>query len=275
MSEWVDFGLYALQATLLWMVLPAWGARFLRPASASGSGAPRGGAWVRVVQAWGAISLVLLLACRLGRFPPAAADTAPRPAWETLLLASNVLLAIGALVAASGLWRFLRWLRTSETTAQGVAARVFPFTRDDFLPCWLQYLAGALVLLALLARPAAALVWPDRVHDVLGNFITGLVLAMLLFFAAGGSMMRAPHRLDQALGERYRQMEVGICYLLMTCLALLEIAGLLLELSDLRSRRHVALLLAGFMSVTLGSLMLLSLRPVRRDPVAADFELPP
>jgi hypothetical protein len=30
MSAWVDFGLYSLQAVLLWIVVPAWAARALR-----------------------------------------------------------------------------------------------------------------------------------------------------------------------------------------------------------------------------------------------------
>jgi hypothetical protein len=69
------------------------------------------------------------------------------------------------------------------------------------------------------------------------------------------------------LGRRYRQTGgERLCYLLLGNLALLEMASFALELSGLGSRRHVALLVAAFVSVTLGGVLLLaSLRP--RAPV--------
>ena len=93
-----------------------------------------------------------------------------------------------------------------------------------------------------------------------------IVVVVLLLFAAAGSVMRAPNHLDRALGPRYRWLEVSLCYLLLGNLALLEMASFALELSGLGSRRHVALLVAAFVSVTLGGVLLLaSLRP--RAPV--------
>lgn len=51
-------------------------------------------------------------------------------------------------------------------------------------------------------------------------------------------------------------MKVLSAYLLMTYLALLEMGGLALELAGLGSRRHAGLLVAGFVSLSLASLML-------------------
>jgi hypothetical protein len=267
MSEWVDFGLYSLQAVLLWIVLPAWGARLLRPLATEGGVTPGrpGDAWIKGLRAWGILSVLVLLAYRLDKIPPPlSAASLHRTGFEALLMTSNLLLALGLLFSAVGAWRFVQWLKENSSTPEARAEDAFPPTRDELLPRELQYLAYALVLCALAARPIAGFIRPDRVHDIWGNLITGLVLALLLFFSAAGSLMRAPNHLDRMLGDGWRRLEVGICYLLMGNLALLELAGLALELSVLVSRRHVALLVAGFVSLTLGGLLLLSTRPMKK-----------
>jgi hypothetical protein len=55
-------------------------------------------------------------------------------------------------------------------------------------------------------------------------------------------------------------MEVRGCYLLMACLALLQLAGLVLELHDGASRRGVGLLMAGFVCATFIGFMLMPTR---------------
>jgi hypothetical protein len=251
MSEWVDFGLYALQAVLLWIVLPAWGVRLLQPLAARGTSG-----WVLTLRAWGVLSVLALLAYQLDRIPPPlAARALHRPGWEALLMTSNLMLALGLLLAGFGALRLLQWLRDSTTPEERPLGGFLP-TRDELLPLALQRLAYALLLAGLLARPVAGLLRPEEVHDVWGNFVTGLAIAVLLLAAAAGSVARAPNRLDRVLGEGLRRVEVVSCYLLMTYLALLEMAGLALELQGLASRRHAALLLAGFVSLTLASLML-------------------
>jgi len=258
MSEWVDFGLYSLQAVLLWIVLPARGERLLRPLG-TGSG------WVKALRTWGFLSVLVLLAYRLDKIPPPfSAASLHRTGFEALLMTSNLLLALGLLFSAVGVWRFVQWLKENSSTPEARAEDAFPPTRDELLPRKLQYLAYALVLCALAARPIAGFIRPDRVHDIWGNLVTGLVLALLLFFSAADSLMRAPNHLDRMLGDGWRRLEVGICYLLMGNLALLELAGLALELSGLVSRRHVALLVAGFVSITLGGLILLSSQPMKK-----------
>ena len=234
MSDWLDFCLYALQAVMLWIVVPAWGTWFLRPLQL------RTGLWVKVLRGWGVLSVAALLFAN---------------GWESLLRISYLMLALGVALAGYGVWTFLRWLKSNEPEAQ--EEETFALSRDDFLPRELQYLIYGLLLVALLARPVAGLLWPG-VQDIWGNLGTGLVVAMLLFLSASGSVMRAPNHLDRALGPRYRQMEVRICYLLMGCLALLQIASLSLELTGLDSRRNGALLVSAFVSITLGCFMLLS-----------------
>lgn len=274
MSEWVDFCLYSLQAVLLWIALPAWGTRVLRPIATGGARSLPAAGWISLLRAWGLLSVLALLAYRLQKMPaPFSAAALHKAGWEALLMTSNLLLALGLLIAAYGLLRFVRWLKGNADATEERPHEVFALTRDDFLPRRMQYLAYALMLLALVARPVAGWIWPDRVQGVWGNFFTGILLAALLFFAAAGSVMRAPNQLDRVLGPRYRQLEVGACFLLMGCLALLEIGGLALELSGEMSRRHVALLVAAFISLTLGGLMLLSSRPAR-TPATPGFDLP-
>lgn len=263
MSEWVDFGLYSLQAVLLWIVVPHWGAGFLHPLVSEGTSRARHGRWwLNGLRAWGALSVLALLAYRLGKVPPPlSAGSLRRSGFEALLMTSNLMLALGLLFAAFGMWRFVRWLQQCAWVPENPPEASFALSRDDLLSRRLQYLTYALVLCALVARPIVAAILPGRLQDIWGNFFTGLVLAALLFLAAAGSVLRAPNRIDRMLGARYRQLEVGFCYLLMANLALLELAGLALELAGLESRRHVALLVAGFVCVTLGGLLLLASRP--------------
>jgi len=263
-SAWVDFGLYSLQAALLWMLLPAWAVRVLHPASTGPAHSSRANGLVRLLQAWGAMTLLALLAYRLGKVPPPLSATSlQRSDEEVLLMTSNLLLAIGLLVAGFGLWRFTRWLRETAPASFESGVQAFPLSRDDFLPRWRHHLAYALLLCALIARPLAGLFGHGDFATIWGNFFMSLVVALLLVFAAAGSAIRSPSLLDQVLGERWRWLEVNLCYLLMTNLALLEIAGLALEIAGQASRRHVALLVSVFISATLASLMLLSLRPRR------------
>ena len=242
MSEWVDFGLYSLQAVLLWIVVPHRGARILRPLQL------RGAAWVKVLQAWGLLSVLALLRAN---------------GWQSLLRISILMLALGVLLAGYGVWKFLRWLQGSDPQPQ--AEEAFPLSRDDMLPRSVQYLVYGLMLLALLARPVAGLIWPG-VRGIVGNLLTGLFVALLLFFSAAGSVMRAPNQLDRLLGPRYRQMEVRTCYLLMGNLALLQLASLWLELSGQASRRTGALLVSAFVSATLAGLVLLSSSAQEKGP---------
>src|SRR5512139_3182912 len=265
MSEWVDFGLYALQAVLLWIALPRWGARFLRPLLDDDSGRmPTRGGWVKPLQAWGLLSVLVLLAYRLDRVPaPLSAAGLHRSGWEALLMTSNLLLALGLAMAGLGAWSFIRGLKAPIPVGGEQAERPM-LTRDAFLPRRLQQLVHALLLAALAARPLAGFMRPDLVHAIWGNFVTGLVMALLLFFVTAGSVARAPNHFDRALGGRYRRLEVRIGYLLMANLALLQMAGLALELAGLASRRSSALLVAAFVSVTLGGVMLLPSREAPR-----------
>ncbi|MFO1503725.1 MAG: hypothetical protein U1F39_07890 [Steroidobacteraceae bacterium] len=276
MSEWVDFCLYSLQAVLLWIALPRCGSRFLRPAferASATDGAPpgrhaTGGAWMPALQVWGVLSLMALLACRLGRVPPPlSADRLHLVGWEALLKTSNVMLVLGALPSILGARALLRRLKSLDHAGSGEPALLR--SRDDFLPRSTQYLVYALTLASLVAGPAAELAWPLRVQGAWGNSLTGLAMALLLFVAAAGSLMRAPNAMDLALGEDYRRLEIRACYLLMGCLALLQLGGLALELAGASSRRHVALLISTFVSITLAGFALLLHAPNEKGPAVS------
>lgn len=257
MSEWVDFCLYSLQAALLWMVLPGWCARFFKPVMQHLGARPRRNPWVTALQIWGALSVLVLLAYQLEMVPPPLSASSLRATgWEALLMTSNLLLALGVLAAGLGVWSFVRKLQANPQTEQPEEPS-FPLTRDDFLPRWLQNSVYVLLLIALCVRPIAGWLRPARVHDIWGNFFMGLVVAALLFVVAAGSVVRPANQLDRALGEGYRRLEVRICYLLMAYLALMQIAGVVLELCGYSSRRHAALVVTAFVSIALASLVLL------------------
>jgi hypothetical protein len=167
--------------------------------------------------------VLLLLAYRLDAIPPPlSASALHKHDWEVQLMTSNLMLALGLLFAAYGLWRFVHWMKESAATPEEDSAETFPLTRDDFLPRGLQYGVYGLLLAGLLARPLAGLIWPERVSDIWGSLFMSIVVVVLLLFAAAGSVMRAPNHLDRALGPRYRWLEVSLCYLLLGNLALLK-----------------------------------------------------
>jgi predicted membrane channel-forming protein YqfA (hemolysin III family) len=122
-----------------------------------------------------------------------------------------------------------------------------------------------LSLAALLARPIAGWLQPERVRDIWGNFFAGLVMAVLLFVVAAGSAMRPANQFDRALGDNYRRTEVRVCYLLMACLAVMQLTGLILELNGFSSRRIAALLVTTCVCITLAGVMLLPSRTQSSD----------
>jgi hypothetical protein len=258
---------------LLWMILPSWGSRFLRPVLQPPNTPLRRSPWIPALQIWGVLTVLALLAYRLEKVPPPLAASSLRTTgWEALLMTSNLLLAIGLLVAGIGAWSFARSLRSRPLLEQP-AESMFPLTRDDCLARNLQYLTYALALVALIARPIAGWIQPERVHDIWGNFFAGLVMTILLIVIAAGSTLRPANQIDRALGEGYRRMEVRVCYLLMVCLSLMQLAGLVLELCGFSSRRIAALLVTTFVCITMASIMLLAAKE-RTPPPAADPRYP-
>ena len=79
--------------------------------------------------------MLLLLAYRLDAIPPPlSASALHKHDWEVQLMTSNLMLALGLLFAAYGLWRFVQWMKESAATPEEDSAETFPLTRDDFLP---------------------------------------------------------------------------------------------------------------------------------------------
>jgi len=267
MSEWVDFCVYSIQALLLWIALPRWCARFTRPAllgrnpewvAANGHTVElleRGGWWMKAIHGWGIVSVLALLACRLDRLPLPPATRLHTPPWERLMTTNNLLMAFGLLLFGYGVWSFLRWMKRDVPLTELRHATLVPRTSDDFLPRWLQYLIYGLMLAGLIARPVLGYIQPGRLQNVWGNFFIGLIMAALLFLMQVGSVVRPPNHIDRLLGPRYRRMEVRICFALMAYLAILGMAGMYLEMSGFDTRRYGALLVAGFVCITLASCM--------------------
>lgn len=283
MNEWFDFLAYAAQAAMLWLVMPRWLARYTRPmlmdrnpewvAANPGVVAEleHGNWWTRTIRFWGLLSLSMLLLFRTGLQPAFLSPQALHlPLWQVLMTASNLLMAGGFLLFGYGVLSFLRWQKREIPLAQRREEYLAPRTTDDYVPRWVQYLVYGLMLANLLARPAASLFWPDRIDRVWGNFAMGVVMSVLLFLVAVGSVVRAPNYMDRVLGPSYRRTEVRVAFGLMVCIVAVGATSLALEISGLDSKRYGAVMIALYVSAALGLCMALPTAPSGNEPQDGD-----
>jgi hypothetical protein len=279
MSEWVDFCVYTVQALLLWIAAPRWLARFARPSVVDRNPEwaaanehtilllERGGWWRKAIQAWGVLSVLMLLLCRIDRMPLPFLTPQHKPSWELLMTTSNLLLMAGFVLFGYGIFLYMRWLKSNVPLSERRRATLVPRTMDHFIRRRVQYLVYTGVLVGLAARPIADLLWPGRLHDVWNNFFLGLTMSVVLFFVAAGSVLRPETHMDRMLGSRYRRMEVRLCFALMAYLTALGLVSLYLEMSGINTRRYGSLMVATFVCVTLVSCMRLPTQPGKQPPV--------
>jgi hypothetical protein len=274
MNEWIDCIVFSLQAAAMWIALPRWCARFTRPMlmdrnpewalANPGTVAmlEHGGWWMKTIRAWGLLTILVLVAFRLGLQPPALSPQALRtPLWEVLMTVGNLMTAVGLLLFGYGVVAYFRWQKQHVPLTERRQATLAPRSTDDYLPRWMQYLVYALMLVSLLARPVASFFQPGRIVDVWGNFFMGVVLMLLLFFVGMGSVMRAPNHMDRTIGPAYRRMEVRVCFGLMALMALLGLVNLAVELSVADPKRYGSVVISLFVTVTLAGFMLLPAAP--------------
>ena len=278
MSEWVDLCVYTIQALLLWIAMPRWLARFTRPSvvdrnpewAAANEDTilllERGGWWRKAIQAWGILSVLVLLACRVDRLPLSLVTRQHTAGWEVLMTTSNLLLLVGFVLFGYGIFLFMRWLKSNVPLSERRQATLVPRTVDHYIPRRAQYLIYGLVLAGLAARPLVNLLWPGHLHNVWGSFFTGLTMSVVLYFVAVGSVLRPENHMDRVLGSRYRRMEVRLCFTLMAYLTALGWLSLYLEISDINTRRYGSLMVAVFVCVTLVSCMRLPTQPGKQPP---------
>jgi hypothetical protein len=274
MNEWIDCLVFSLQAAAMWIALPRWCSRFTRPMLMDRNPEwtlanpdtvaqlEHGGWWMKAVQAWGLLTILMLIAFRLGLQPPALSPQSLRtPLWEVLMTVGNLMTAGGLLLFGYGIVAYLRWQKRYVPLTERRQAMLMPRTTDDYLPRWLQYLVYALMLGSLLARPVASFFQPARLEHVWGNFFMGLLLMLLLFFVGVGSVVRAPNYMDRMIGPAYRRMEVRVCFGLMALMAVLGLVNLAVELSVADTKRYGSVVISLFVTATLAGFMLLPSAP--------------
>jgi hypothetical protein len=270
MSEWIDFCAYATQAILLCITLPRWGSRFTRPMlndrnpewTAANPGIvarlENGGWWMKTIQAWGIITVLVLLAFRLDLQPRVlSSQSLDTPSWEVLMTTSNLLLAVGLVLFFYGLVSGYRWVKRLVPLAERRQATLKPRSLDDFVPRWLQYLAYALVAANILARPVVDAYFPGHIKDVWGPVAIQIFISALAFLCTVGGVARAPNQFDRTLGPAYRRMEVRVGFCIMTGVAVSGLVYLWLEFSGFDSRRYGAVITSLFVSATFAAFTLL------------------
>lgn len=261
MNEWIDFVVFATQAVMLWIVMPRWGARFTRamvfdrnPEWAAANpmavaSLVQGGIWMTVIQAWGLVSVTVLLLFRLDLQPsflsPVALET---PGWEVLMTTSNLLMMAGFIMVGFAVVRYLRWLKHHVPLAQRRQASLMPRSLDDFVPRWLQYPVFGLLVISVLARPVVDFLYPGHLANVWGAFITTLLVSPILLFIVIGGVVRPPNIFDRTLGAAYRRREVRFGFGLVLCMAVASLITLYLEYVGVEMRRYGAVLTSAFVT---------------------------
>jgi hypothetical protein len=218
----------------------------------------RGGLWFNALQAWGIISVAVLLVFRLGMQPAVLFPESLRtPGWEVLMSTSNMLMFLGMVVFVAGAWRNARWLKRNVPLAETRQASLTPRSTDDHLPRWVQYLIYGLMALNIVARPIVDLLYPQHLDNVWGASILTLIMSVLIFLVAAIGVARPPNHLDHAMGPNYRRLEVHVYFGIMVCLALTGLLNVWLELSGIDVRRYGAVITGICVSAALVAFMLL------------------
>ena len=272
MSEWIDFCVYATLPVIVCIALPRWGARFTRPmlndrnpqwTAANPEVVARlesGGWWMKIIQAWGIISVLVLLAFRLDLQPRVLSpQSLGTPSWEVLMTTSNLLLAVGLVILCYGGVSSYRWVKRLVPLAERRRATLTPRNLDDFVPRWLRYLIYGLVAANLLARPLVDAYYPGHLKEVWGPVAIQVFLSALAFLCTLGGVARAPNQFDRALGPAYRRMEVHLGFFLMMGLAISALVYLWLEFSGVESRRFATVFTSLCVSAFFAGFLLLPL----------------
>jgi hypothetical protein len=165
MTEWIDFSVYAVMAAAYWFVSASWARTMVMQMvadrnedwlSVNGERAATllrgrwmvGSTWFRrSCYAWGAISLVALLARQLDVWPGSGSRTAGSQPWEALKDVHATLLIIGLLCYFAIIVVATRLIQKDVPLAERRRASLTPRTMHDFVPRW--FTIGAYLLVGL------------------------------------------------------------------------------------------------------------------------------
>jgi hypothetical protein len=282
MSEWIDFFVFSLQALVVWILLPRWGApsaRFMlehrNPAWAEAhpqevARLSRGGLFMPCLYAWGVLSVAVLLVVRLSVqapfFMPFDAQT---PGWERLQNTSNALISVGLIVMGLGFAISVRRLEREVPLGERRQASLAPRTAGQYAPRWALGVALGIAgahLLAWVVVGLRGLQQSEGYWLIVGGmfFVTAVLYGVLRLGVA-----RRPNHYDLALGPVYRRTEIRAYLAMIVFTSVMGMLGLYREVTGFDTDRMASLVVAAFIIAAVIRLTRLQIR------VAGDAREPP
>lgn len=278
MSEWIDFGIYATQIVLFWVLLPRQARGFGLPTIAE-----RNPAWLvahpevtayfqhntnylRAWYAWAAFCIAVLLGLMLGWRPLWLADSAA-PLWEMLKYTQALLMFTGMLgwFASTAVW--FRWLKRTVPLTDTRTATLQPRETRNYLSLGWRIVVEVLTVLHIGAWLVVAAVQDGLTAIFWRKFVA--MVALTVFFAVFAWLVprRRQGYPDRLFGETYRRVEVRVAYVMRLAPLIGSAMALGHQLTGQDFARQGYLLLSLFVCALAGVFLLL--RP------AASAGMPP
>jgi hypothetical protein len=266
MSAWIDVVVYATQFIMFCLVLPRWSARFARATiidrnsqwAASNPAvlerAARGSGWLKFIQAVGVSGVLLLFVAQL-YLQPVVLKIEPAAQWRLLMSIDYSVMIVAMLVYSAAFAYFTRWLKRDVPPAEQRQATLSPRKLDEFIPRWLHLAGLVLLAAAVLARPVASELFAVRHGNLLGGFLSMLLVSSCLLLGVAGSVARKPTVLDRVYGPAYRRREVQVTFGLMIAWAAFMLAALYFETAGIDISRYFGVLTSILATTILALLM--------------------
>lgn len=223
MTEWIDFSIYVVQATLFWVFLPRQGRQFGAPMIAD-----RNPAWLaanpgmvaylknntgflKIWYAWATVSIGALVAVLFG-WRPFGPSTAP--SWEILKDTHTLFMVLGMVgwFASAGLW--FRWLARNVPLADTRSATLRPRTTASYISRPWRVCVEALTAVHIAAWLVVAVVQEELVANYWGKFAFVVVMTVLFAVIARFVPRRRPGYPERIFGDAYRRVELRVAYVL-------------------------------------------------------------
>jgi hypothetical protein len=227
MTEWVDFSVYAVMAVAYWFVSASWARAMVVQMVADRNEdwlAANGervvtllcGRWMvgstwfrRCCYAWGAISLVALLARQLDVWPASASRAAGSQPWEALKDVHATLLIIGLLGYFAIIVVSTRLIQKDVPLAERRRASLTPRTLRDFVPRWFSIGAYILVGLHLAAWIVVGILGLSASPDFWIRFAAPAMFSAILLLVAHATVDR---RFSDLLGMHDRRTGIRFAF---------------------------------------------------------------
>ncbi|MDB5350267.1 MAG: hypothetical protein JWN86_1514 [Planctomycetota bacterium] len=230
MTEWVDFFVYGAMIVTYWFVFATWISGFTismvadrnpdwlaaHPEFARQLIGSRWFLWS--CYAWGALSLVVLLAFQIGVWPRAISLAALQaPKWMVLKDINSTMLIVGLVYFFGCVGMFTRRLRREVPLAERRNATLERRSLDDFVPRWLRVATYTLAGIHLTAWLTVGVLRLYSTPGFWGQFVTLIVFSGVFFFFTRVSVNRPPIAMDRIFGPGYRRGEVRYAFAMEIC----------------------------------------------------------